>query len=144
MKILHLLSDSRFTGPAQPVLQLVEELLRRGHDVQIGCNRRPPSWRISKRIKGEGHFLFFARRLKQEPVGDFEKEIRQANVPLVEQLDLNRYFNVRDNVRNFYSLRDILRDGKYVSLRFLVSWKLSDALLSQVREIVENAVWTER
>ena len=113
MRILHLLSDSRFTGPAQPVLQLVMELRRRGHDAQIGCNRRPPTWRISKKLHGEGHFLFLARRLKVEPVGDFEREIRNVQVPLVEQLDLNRYFNIRDNIRSLFALRDLQRGEKY-------------------------------
>lgn len=113
MKILHLLSDSRFTGPAQPVLQLAGEQLRRGHEVSIGCNRRPPTWRISKKLRGEGHFLFFARRLKNEKVGDFEKEIRKTEVPLVESLDLNRYFNIRSNIRNLTVLKRLIDQGHY-------------------------------
>ena len=81
MRVLHLLSDSRFTGPAQPVLQLVSELRNRGHEVSIGINLNPPSWRISKKIRGEGHFLFVARRLRTDKMGDFEREVRRAQVP---------------------------------------------------------------
>ena len=36
MKILHLFSDWKWTGPAEPVLNLCKELEKRGHDVTLG------------------------------------------------------------------------------------------------------------
>src|SRR4030042_1743394 len=41
MKILHLFSDWKWTGPAEPVLNLCGELEKRGHDVTLAY-RKPP------------------------------------------------------------------------------------------------------
>ncbi len=41
MKILHLFSDWKWTGPAEPVLNLCKELENRGHDVTLAY-RKPP------------------------------------------------------------------------------------------------------
>lgn len=39
MKILHLFSDWKWTGPAEPALNLCAELKRRGHDVTFACGK---------------------------------------------------------------------------------------------------------
>lgn len=41
MKILHLFSDWKWTGPAEPIVNLCQELERRGHDVTLAY-RKPP------------------------------------------------------------------------------------------------------
>ena len=41
MKILHLFSDWKWTGPAEPVLNLCKGLEKRGHDVTLAY-RKPP------------------------------------------------------------------------------------------------------
>ena len=41
MKILHLFSDWKWTGPSEPILNLCQELERRGHDVTLAY-RKPP------------------------------------------------------------------------------------------------------
>jgi len=91
------------------VLQLACELRRRGHEVSIGCNRQPPAWRFSKKIFGEGHFLFFAKRKKVEKVGDFAREISKQDIPIIDT-DLNKYFNIRDNWRSLRTLCSLLRN----------------------------------
>ena len=39
MKILHLFSDWKWTGPAEPALNLCVELKKRGHDVTLACGK---------------------------------------------------------------------------------------------------------
>ncbi len=39
MKILHLFSDWKWTGPAEPALNLCVELKRMGHDVTLACGK---------------------------------------------------------------------------------------------------------
>ena len=39
MKILHLFSDWKWTGPAEPALNLCIELKKRGHDVTLACGK---------------------------------------------------------------------------------------------------------
>jgi len=41
MKILHLFSDWKWTGPAEPVLSLCKELERRGHEVVLAYQKPP-------------------------------------------------------------------------------------------------------
>lgn len=41
MRILHLFSDWKWTGPAEPVVNLCQEMERRGHDVMLAY-RKPP------------------------------------------------------------------------------------------------------
>src|SRR5688572_9289089 len=42
LKVLHLLSDWKLTGPSEPVVTLCAQLQRRGHDVTLAY-RTPPS-----------------------------------------------------------------------------------------------------
>ena len=49
LKILHLYSDWKWTGPAEPVLQMCKALAQRGHDVRIAY-RNPPVQTSNKTI----------------------------------------------------------------------------------------------
>jgi len=42
MRILHLISDFRFTGPVEPVFTMVGELRKRGLDVRLAISKHPP------------------------------------------------------------------------------------------------------
>lgn len=42
MKILHLVSDWKWTGPAEPMLVLMAALRKRGHQVDLVCPEPPP------------------------------------------------------------------------------------------------------
>jgi glycosyltransferase involved in cell wall biosynthesis len=56
MKILHLFSDWKWTGPSEPIVNLCRELERRGHDVTLAF-RKPPfpvEESIEKRALKEG------------------------------------------------------------------------------------------
>lgn len=51
MKILQLVSDWKWTGPAEPMLVLMEALRRRGHRVELVCPAPPPG--ANRSLAGE-------------------------------------------------------------------------------------------
>jgi glycosyltransferase involved in cell wall biosynthesis len=96
MKILHLFSDWKWTGPADPVLSLCKALEERGHDVTLAY-RKPPL-----------------------PVEDsLEKRVLKARVKATDQFSLNRVLKfsepsfLRDNLRDFLNLKRYLRQEKF-------------------------------
>jgi glycosyltransferase involved in cell wall biosynthesis len=74
MKCLHLFSDWKWTGPADPVVSLCEHLKEAGVDVSLAFRQAPPDF-------------------KERTVG---KEVARRGVPTEDVLRLNRYFSVRD------------------------------------------------
>ncbi|HVN98357.1 MAG TPA: glycosyltransferase family 4 protein [Syntrophorhabdaceae bacterium] len=74
MKILHLFSDWKWTGPAEPVLSLCKALENLGVDVILAYRKTP---------------IDFNERT-------VEKEIRQRGVKSFGGLRLNRYFSLKD------------------------------------------------
>ncbi|MBP1733863.1 MAG: glycosyl transferase group 1 [Deltaproteobacteria bacterium] len=74
MKVLHLFSDWKWTGPAEPVLSLCETLTAEGVDVTIAYRKTP---------------IDFPERT----VG---KEVKARGLKLFEGFKLNRYFSPRD------------------------------------------------
>jgi glycosyltransferase involved in cell wall biosynthesis len=95
MKILHLFSDWKWTGPAEPVLNLCGELGKRGHQVTLAY-RRPP-FEVSDSI---------------------EKRVQTAGVKATNQFHLNHVlkffqpFSIWDNLRDYSSLTHYLRQEK--------------------------------
>ena len=74
MKCLHLLSDWKWTGPADPVVSLCERLVAQGIDASLAFRKAPPDF-------------------KERTVG---KEVARRGVPAVETFRLNRYFSPGD------------------------------------------------
>ena len=96
MKILHLFSDWKWTGPAEPVLNLCKELEKRGHDV-ILAYRKPPF-----------------------PVEDsLEKRVLNEGVKATDQFHLNHVLkifqpsSIRDNLHDFSHLTHYLREERF-------------------------------
>jgi glycosyltransferase involved in cell wall biosynthesis len=87
MNVLHLYSDFRWTGPAEPVLSLCQELTARGHNL-IFAYRKPPET---------------ARRPIAKFVGNFK-------VTATDRFRLNRYFSFSDNLHDFRALRRFIRE----------------------------------
>ena len=96
MKILHLFSDWKWTGPAEPVLNLCKGLETRGHDVTLAY-RKPPFGvedSLEKRVINEG-------------------------VKATDQFHLNHVLKIsnpsslRDNLRDFSHLTDYLRKERF-------------------------------
>lgn len=89
MKILHLFSDWKWTGPSEPIVNLCKELKRRGHEVTLGY-RKPPF-----------------------PVEDsLERRVKEKKIHATDQFHLNRPLrlyslsSLRDNFSDLSSLTD--------------------------------------
>jgi glycosyltransferase involved in cell wall biosynthesis len=96
MKILHLLSDWKWTGPAEPVVNLCRELEDRGHQVLLAY-RRPP-FEVSDSIE---------RRVK-------EREVRATDqFRLNHVLKVQRGFSLRDNLYDFIHLPRFIEREKF-------------------------------
>lgn len=84
MRVLHLYGDSRWTGAAEPTLELCCELRALGVDVSLACNPEEP-----------------------EVLNSLPRQALKRGVPLCFDFALNRRLNALDN------LRDIRRLGAY-------------------------------
>lgn len=85
MRVLHLFSDWKWTGPAEPVVSLCEALKKEGVEVVVAYRKTP--------------FDF--------PEKTVEKEVKKRGIPFYEGLKLNRYFSFRDWIH------DVFEIGKY-------------------------------
>src|SRR3972149_9579055 len=88
MKILHILSDWKFTGAAEPMLDLCVELRREGSDVSLACKMPPPDANVS--------LLQRARERGLKPICDFA---------------LNKRPNLLDNLADIKRLSKFLREN---------------------------------
>ncbi|MGD0231709.1 MAG: glycosyltransferase family 4 protein [Syntrophorhabdales bacterium] len=91
MKCLHLFSDWKWTGPAEPVVSLCEALERQGVDVRLAFRKAPPD---------------FAERT----VG---KEIVRRGVSSYDGFRLNRYFSTRDWLFDFRAIRRYAVENRF-------------------------------
>ncbi len=89
MNILHLFSDWRWTGPADPVLNICKKLQERGHKV-ILAYRRPP-YEFSETI---------------------ERFVKERGIAGTDIFNLNRYFSIVDNVTDIIKLQKFILDQK--------------------------------
>ncbi len=96
MKILHLFSDWKWTGPSEPVVNLCRELERRGHEVTFAY-RKPPF-----------------------PVEDsLEKRVRERQVRAIDFFRLNRPLkpyslsSIKDNISDIIHLTNYIRQEKF-------------------------------
>jgi glycosyltransferase involved in cell wall biosynthesis len=86
MNILHLYSDENWTGPAESVLNFLQELNKRRHQV------------------------FFAGVTKRK--GRFLPRIREAGIPVIENLNLDRKTHPLNYCRNLINLSGRLKKEK--------------------------------
>lgn len=82
MKIIHLLSNWKWTGPAEPVLNLCLSLKNRGHDVAFACGAPPP---------GCNNIV--------------EMKAIQRGINPITQFKLKKHFRFIDNTRDFFGLQ---------------------------------------
>ncbi len=90
MKILHLYSNWKWTGPAEHALNLARSFQRAGHDVTFCCS--PPPEGVPDSI------VDAARRSGIEPLAEFR---------------LNKHFNLSDNMKDIRPLWSFLRREKF-------------------------------
>ncbi len=88
MRVLHLFGDWKWTGPAEPTLDLCLELRALGIDAAFACQAAPP--------EGTGTLPDRARERGLEPDFSFA---------------LNRKFNLRDNLADIGRLRKRCEEG---------------------------------
>lgn len=86
LNILHLYSDENWTGPAESVLNLLEELNRRGHRA------------------------FFAGITKRK--GRLLPKVREAGIPVIESLNLDRKSHPLNYLKNLTNLPRVLKKEK--------------------------------
>jgi glycosyltransferase involved in cell wall biosynthesis len=82
MRCLHLFSDWKWTGPAEPVVSLCESLNNLGGDVSLAFRKAPSDFRERT----------------------VEKEVRKRRLPCVDAFRLNRYFSPRDWLFDFRAI----------------------------------------
>ena len=91
MKILHLYSDWKWTGPAEPVLQMCQSLQARGHEVLIACCAQ-------------------ARENYSESVG---LKVREMGLRGTTAFALDRYLHPGPTWRDFRTLPGFLRREQF-------------------------------
>jgi len=84
-RILHLLSDWKWTGPAEPIVNLCRELGRHGHVVNLACRKPPHSYPKS--------ILHHAAEQRVDVNAEFE---------------LNKGLNVAANLRDIRGLAEFI------------------------------------
>ncbi len=83
MKVLHLLSDWKWTGPAEPVVSLCEALTRAGVEATLAYRKAPPDF-------------------QERTVG---KEVARRGINGYDGFRLSRYFSLRDWLFDVRSIR---------------------------------------
>lgn len=90
MKVLHIISDWKWTGPAEPVVSLCEALISQGVEVQVAYRKTP--------------FDF--------PERTIEKEVKKRGIPFYEGFRLNRYFSIGDWVYDIFEISEYCKRSK--------------------------------
>ena len=99
MKVLHLYSDWKWTGPAEPVLQMCWGLRERGHEVLLAHPPCPP-------YEGGENVAIKAAEL---------------NLPTTTRFALDRYGHPLPNLRDFFAIPRFLRDERFDILHMHLS-----------------------
>ncbi|MBI4567854.1 MAG: glycosyltransferase family 4 protein [Planctomycetes bacterium] len=87
MKVLHLLSNFKWTGPAEPALTLAAEMRALGVEVEFACGRPPRGARC-----------------------DVAMRARERGVEPVERFRLSKHFRFLGNVADALALRDFIAE----------------------------------
>jgi glycosyltransferase involved in cell wall biosynthesis len=91
VNVLHLYSDWRWTGPAEPVLQTALGLQQRGHNVLVACCRHPEH---------------------ETPHETIEAKAAEYGVHCTAAFRLSRYLGIGDTLHDWRKLPRFIRDEK--------------------------------
>ena len=91
MKVLHLFSNSKWTGPAEPVVNLCYALRQRGIDVTLAC----------------------ARGLVRGPGSPVAERAREKGIKTVTDFRLGKHMNVRRTLSDAWRLRKYIDAEKF-------------------------------
>ncbi|OPY66933.1 MAG: Spore coat protein SA [Syntrophorhabdaceae bacterium PtaU1.Bin034] len=109
MRCLHLFSDWKWTGPAEPVVSLCEELARQGLDVTLAYRKTP---------------------LDEFPERTVGKEVERRRVKGFEGFRLSRYFSLKDWLFDFRTLGGYVRQQRIDIVHTHLSHDHSTAVVS--------------
>lgn len=90
MKILHLFSNWKWTGPAEPALNLCLALQRRGHDISFACGSSP-----------DGAKNLVAMNASERGIAPITK------------FCLRKHFRIADNLTDFFRLKGFIKEGQF-------------------------------
>jgi glycosyltransferase involved in cell wall biosynthesis len=90
MKVLHLFSDWKWTGPAEPVVNLCRELQALGVEVLLACRRPMEGYPVS-----------------------IEGRAKERGVKVSTAFHLNRYLDPKETLQDFYCLPGFLQKGGF-------------------------------
>lgn len=91
MKILHLISDKKWTGPVEPAYEMVKGLRSAGVDAQLARS---------------------AAAVGRDP-DPLKDRAEAAGVPLLEDFALRKHFHLRDNLRDILRLTQFIRERDF-------------------------------
>ncbi|MFH1423022.1 MAG: glycosyltransferase family 4 protein [Planctomycetota bacterium] len=89
MKILHLFSNIKLTGPAEPVLNLCSALKDRGHEILFACGK------------------FY-----EEQISSIEQRAMELGIDAITYFHLRKHFNIADNLRDIPALSQFIAQEK--------------------------------
>ncbi|MDT8391120.1 MAG: glycosyltransferase family 4 protein [Lentisphaeria bacterium] len=89
MRILHLYSDWKWTGPAEPVIQMCKALEERGHDVTFACRATPPE--------------------HADADESVQMKAAEYGIHFTTEFGLNRYWGFRDSIYDLVHLPAYIR-----------------------------------
>jgi glycosyltransferase involved in cell wall biosynthesis len=101
LRVLLLTGDWKWTGPAEPMLELAAGLRQRGHEVAIACPESPEPG--ARNLADEASARGFAPRLRLapgrgvRPLGDAADARRLRALALAERFDVLHAFHTRDH-----------------------------------------------
>ncbi len=90
MKILHLFSNWKWTGPAEPALNLSLSLKKRGHDVTFACGTA---------TKGNTNYV--------------ATKAMERGITPVTAFKLKKHFNVINNLRDISHVKQFIKKNRY-------------------------------
>lgn len=92
MKILHLFSNWKWTGPAEPALNLCLALKQRGHNVSFACGPSP-----SPNLCNDSVTM---------------KAVERGITPIT-QFNLRKHFGFVDNLSDFFRLKEFIKKEEF-------------------------------
>jgi glycosyltransferase involved in cell wall biosynthesis len=102
LKVLQLTGDWKWTGPAEPMVQLALGLRERGHTVDLACAAPPPGEdrgvAIEAARRGVAPLLTFAAGRGVRPIGDAGVSRTLARLVRSERYDVVHAWHTRDHV----------------------------------------------
>ncbi|MEA2013264.1 MAG: glycosyltransferase family 4 protein [Verrucomicrobiota bacterium] len=136
MKILHLYSDWKWTGPAEVVIQMCQSLENLGHEVIFACRATPPE-----------------HRNQPETI---EIKAAEYGINFTTQFALNRYLGLKDTLHDLFALPKFIKKeeidvvnthlshdhglGIYLS-KIISSKKVAFVKTIHKRKVLRNSFW---